>query len=440
MIRTNEKNRFPHRAYLFRSIQSSNFALRLIFRGQGQTTAGSCSDPCTYSPIYLILTSFTTLTTSFPSRRMTATTIHAPLITMSLTEHPQPGTQEVSERTEGGRSKTREDRHGPRARSVSLSTPTTVSRQSPGRGPHLHIDVGAATQSTRSAPRRVARPLPRVPSAPHPSPSDSNPPTPLTPGPATAPVHGSILHCLTQSSYRVPRPLPCPPFTGNNSSTSPPSTPLRKAMSTSAPTSPPVTPPTERPTRVSKPLPIPVLKVVPARQSGDIPRLSLEARTSLFPEAFTGLDTPPQSAISVTPSDLVFASVTPISDTFGSRLSNGDEDENDLDNLPLQNRIFHTRGQPLMLRHDSDLTSEDDDDDAFAEHTTTSLMPSPSKTERPKSEYEDTVDYAWVLSNRLLHKGKPRENGLASKWVREKKGKRITEDDYANILDALRSL
>ncbi|KAF8188070.1 hypothetical protein BJ912DRAFT_409411 [Pholiota molesta] len=48
------------------------------------------------------------------------------------------------------------------------------------------------------------------------------------------------------------------------------------------------------------------------------------------------------------------------------------------------------------------------------------------------------VDYAWLLSNRILHHQKP--PGVTSKWMREKKGKRYTEEDFDNILNALRSL
>jgi hypothetical protein len=56
-----------------------------------------------------------------------------------------------------------------------------------------------------------------------------------------------------------------------------------------------------------------------------------------------------------------------------------------------------------------------------------------------EDEEEDLhVDYAWVLSNRILYYQTTQQH--TSKWVREKKGKRITEQDYENILQVLRTL
>ena len=48
------------------------------------------------------------------------------------------------------------------------------------------------------------------------------------------------------------------------------------------------------------------------------------------------------------------------------------------------------------------------------------------------------VDYAWVLSNRILYYQTTQQH--TSKWVMEKKGKRYTEQDYENILQVLRTL
>lgn len=53
-------------------------------------------------------------------------------------------------------------------------------------------------------------------------------------------------------------------------------------------------------------------------------------------------------------------------------------------------------------------------------------------------EEDPHVDYAWVLSNRTLYHQKAQQH--TSKWVREQKGKRYTEQDYENILKVLRTL
>lgn len=53
-------------------------------------------------------------------------------------------------------------------------------------------------------------------------------------------------------------------------------------------------------------------------------------------------------------------------------------------------------------------------------------------------EEESYADYAWVLSNRILHyQNTPQHMG---KWVSEKKGKRYTEPDYESVLKVLRTL
>ena len=48
------------------------------------------------------------------------------------------------------------------------------------------------------------------------------------------------------------------------------------------------------------------------------------------------------------------------------------------------------------------------------------------------------VDYAWVLSGHFLYRQKNQQH--VSKWVREKRGKRYTEQNYENVLKVLRTL
>ncbi|KAH9474813.1 hypothetical protein JR316_0013278 [Psilocybe cubensis] len=54
--------------------------------------------------------------------------------------------------------------------------------------------------------------------------------------------------------------------------------------------------------------------------------------------------------------------------------------------------------------------------------------------EEKEEEKDEYVDYGWVLADRMMGQG------VVSKWMLERKGKRYTERDYENIIQALRSL
>lgn len=59
-----------------------------------------------------------------------------------------------------------------------------------------------------------------------------------------------------------------------------------------------------------------------------------------------------------------------------------------------------------------------------------------------EKDHKHGADYAFVLANRILYQQTSNDgcSTLTSKWVREVKGKRYTEQNFDNVMKALRTL
>ncbi|KAF8958958.1 hypothetical protein BDZ97DRAFT_1429308 [Flammula alnicola] len=224
---------------------------------------------------------------------------------------------------------------------------------------------------------------------------------------------------------RTKRPLPCPPPLEKDS---PHTTPRQDV-----PVSPP---PTER-RRVVKPLPVPLQKIEPMLLGRPPPIEPLPPRN---PQAQPTLTSPPRPtpSSSISRSDpkkheQLAGDKTPKKASAPRALELGEADK---DVVQLHKRLIINR-PPLRLSLDSDNTSEDEyDEGPFG----TAVVLRDAPQEEKNEEEELHADYAWVLSNRILYRQSPSETRHGSKWIREKKGKRYTEEDFENILKALRSL
>ncbi len=116
-----------------------------------------------------------------------------------------------------------------------------------------------------------------------------------------------------------------------------------------------------------------------------------------------------------------------------------------IDVVQLHRQLVLNRS-PIRLSLDCDSMS----DEEYSEETTISDMlfqdaPEPRKkgvrgVHDPADENSNHADYAWLLSNRILYHQKAADGRVGSKWTREKNGKRYTEEDFSNIISALRSL
>lgn len=103
--------------------------------------------------------------------------------------------------------------------------------------------------------------------------------------------------------------------------------------------------------------------------------------------------------------------------------------------VQLGNHIVLRKASTISLRLDP--MQSDDEDDKVPPVPPLPLF-IPDVIAKKKEEKEDEVDYTWVLSNRTLYRQQSPQ--FQSKWVREKKGKRYTEQDFENIIQALRCL
>lgn len=96
---------------------------------------------------------------------------------------------------------------------------------------------------------------------------------------------------------------------------------------------------------------------------------------------------------------------------------------------------------PARQSLDSDNTSDDDTLSA-----TVVIQDAPKtykqmgRSHEAEDEKADHADYTWLLSNRILYHQNKSDGRVTSKWTREKNGKRYTEEDFGNIMQALRSL
>ncbi|CAA7269907.1 unnamed protein product [Cyclocybe aegerita] len=311
-----------------------------------------------------------------------------------------------------------------RPKTIHESPSSKKTKGSPGRGLTVLIQDGMSLpQSIQSAPVKTLRPLPSVPVPPLPTASAVTFSTPST---SLATSSSSAGVADQQTPRRALRPLPCPPPALNL----PPVTPPRYTNSPSPPS-------TERPRAPAvKPLPIPVLKVEPLRLSRHAPSQSLPCSGSPL---LGSLDTPIPSPRSRTPPPSLPPPVPekPTRFTFThARDCSRDEVLSDLlepikvpalsPEAPTTQRIILSQYQAL---DDSDQVSEDEDEDVFGDMVTYS-----------RGKEDEGADYSWILSNRILYRQMSPSAEDSSKWVREKKGRRITEQDYENILNALRSL
>lgn len=326
-----------------------------------------------------------------------------------------------------------------RSATISHSPPHRTSKTaSPSRGPGLtvrieHDMMANISQSIQSAPpTRTLRRLP-IP--------------PLSSTPSTAlPKYFSDTSLNPLTPKRIPRPLPYPP-------------PLSKDHSNCFNTTPEVSPPTTcPPMRVFRPLPTPVQKVDPSPLNLDtlplgtsspqpllsIPPLVISAWTSpLKPlgeknsyskekPTHNGLRTP---RINEWKNHLIHAD-----DDDDSREGVYDKENHcDGDISLLQKRILLA---PPRASLDSDMSVKSPKSPDATRNAHLSRTKGDVHTDLildlEDGEEDLHVDYAWVLSNRILyHQGAQQH---ISKWVREKNGKRYTEQDYENILKVLRTL
>ncbi|KAF8884230.1 hypothetical protein CPB84DRAFT_1789431 [Gymnopilus junonius] len=355
-------------------------------------------------------------------------------------------------------------------RSATISTPSppssssskSTSRSSPGRGGKLTVriedDMTSYAQLIKSAPVKTIRKLP------------------VPPMPATAvecSVNGSLLSVAPRSDYAEPysapaslhppvqspltprmvRPLPSPPYLPNEAprtltSTLTPTHARTRSLSPSPPIG-------HVPVRVIKPLPVPVVKIEPM-----VLPWKEEASSRPVPS------TPPSLSPTSTPTptrprrtaENVFVQEKP-------RTELPHPEEAQMQSQPQPKRepnVIH-----LKLRHrptlslDSDTsTSEDDEYGSEAEptfrHSRVTIRLEDRKNglaetstrglKSPRLEFDDDlenlVDYTWMLSNRKLYRldALSSQQMTGGKWLWEKKGKRITEQDFENILHMLRTL
>ncbi|KAF8153039.1 hypothetical protein B0H34DRAFT_721926 [Crassisporium funariophilum] len=282
-----------------------------------------------------------------------------------------------------------------RAQTVAHFPTCKPTRTSPGRGLTVEIQDSFASQSIQSAPARHIRALPTIP-PPLPS-SGSVLPIPTTP--YTAPAN---LSCAPQTP-RILRRLPCPPLM----SPSTPKTPPKR-------TTPKASPATERP-RIVRPLPVVLPQVASMHLNGDV-------------------TSQPVSSVKLQESA---ACITPRSAGKENRVFDDHVNDRDAKNsieVEDDDPFFEDKRLHILLRLnsrqslDSDCTNESDDGSVLH-----------SFQDQEETE-EDEADYAWVLANRTLYRQDPREVRYSNKWMSEKKGRRITERDYEQVLQALRTL
>jgi hypothetical protein len=353
-----------------------------------------------------------------------------------------------------------------RSATISHSPPHRTSKTaSPSRGPGLtvrieHDMMANISQSIQSAP--PARTLRRLPIPP------------LSSTPSTAlPKYFSDTSLNPNNSStpkRTPRPLPYPP-------------PLSKDHSYCFNTTPEVSPPTTcPPMRVFRPLPTPVQKVdpLPLNLSNTLPLRTSSPQLHppippLVISAWTSPSKPLGEKNSYSEEKLTHSgSRTPRINEWKSHLIHADDDDDsgegvydkenycDGDISLLQKRILLA---PPRASLDSDMSTSDEGD-FIANSFSNIVVPSDMSLKSPRSpgatrsahssrakgdvhtdllnldleggEEDLYVDYAWVLSNRILYHQSAQQH--MSKWVREKNGKRYTEQDYENILKVLRTL
>ncbi|PPR03809.1 hypothetical protein CVT26_000986 [Gymnopilus dilepis] len=364
--------------------------------------------------------------------------------------------------------------------SSSESSPSSNTRSSPGRGAKLTVriedDMTTYAQLIKSAPVKTIRKLP-IPPMPATAVEGSISSRLLSVAPRSeyAEPHSAPAALQTPLSPRMVRPLPpCPPppYRPNESSfaLSPPRTPTPE--STSAPVivasrslagSPPPVEGGAR--RVVKPLPVPVIKVEPK----ELPRkASTECSSHPVPSSFPSIS--PASTPTATPSrPKRTAENASAQEKHKPSLSLSEDTQKQLPSTPKREPdVIH-----LKFRHkhslslDSDTSTSEDDDDDYGSvgdptfrHSRVTIRLEDSRSnaadtggkgvkglggecvEKKADDLENFVDYSWMLSNRKLYQldALTSQQMAGGKWLWEKKGKRITEQDFENILHMLRTL
>lgn len=218
-----------------------------------------------------------------------------------------------------------------------------------------------------------------------------------------------------------------------------------------------------------KPLPVPVVKAEPfvlcqVASPAVVELLSLSsvqstATHSTPPVSEVNLSTPlPAISQESTVSDVQVSQEVVHNADDGSAAQDPDwdvdadwdeEDEEYMDDLEegviqLGNRIVLRKISNVSL--DSDFTSEEDEEELKeppSEIPVQMRMPALKKKDTSmggqQGEEDEYMDYSWVLSNRMLYRQQC-DAQVVSKWMLERKGKRYTEQDYENIIQALRTL
>ncbi|KAF9474839.1 hypothetical protein BDN70DRAFT_884399 [Pholiota conissans] len=338
----------------------------------------------------------------------------------------------------GGRSKA--SGSTARAAAVSLQPPT---RSSPGRGLTLRIEDNmtefSKAKAVQSAPVRPIRRLPAIPPPPIPASTVDEAPSSMLVTP--------VLN--TDAPPRAKRALPRLPIVA----TEPPRA-ISDAISGATVSASAV----ER--RRPLPIPIPLTRKAESHpQSDSSPPItvsrSLPASSTVTNPPATKIPSPSLIATFPHP-DILFSPKKKKHQHSGSekipgkktadrklRSSRSNIDLN-LDVVQLHRQYVVDRS-PVCISLDCDTASEDE----YSEETRSTavfIRDAPAVGQRLKEvrksgiNAHDHADYAWLLTNRILHHQKSSEGHITCKWMREKRGKRYTEEDFSNIIDALRQL